>query len=322
MRKYLLPENGQFYKVNMHSHSTESDGKFTPEELKEIYKENGYSAFAYTEHNKLFNPAHLTDSEFVAITSYEFNFKNRTKLGFSLSEGAPRTNAHAETAHFNFFAKDPAKNNIIDISDIGENFCLENVNEAIKRAKAEGFIVVYNHPSWSLNTYDFYSRLEGVDGIEINNGASNRSSDLDYTPHVYNEMARCGKKMFCVGGDDNHSRHHFFTAWTMVKAESLTYENIINAIEKGDCYASDGPEIYELYAENGTVTVKCSEAAGVFLTTAGRRKDAALEEDSGALVTEATFKLDPEDICFRITVRDAKGKHANTNFYYLDEING
>ena len=36
MKQYLLPENGKFYKVNMHSHSTYSDGVQTPEQLKEI----------------------------------------------------------------------------------------------------------------------------------------------------------------------------------------------------------------------------------------------------------------------------------------------
>ena len=33
MKKYLLPENGNFYKANLHCHSTFSDGKWTPEEL-------------------------------------------------------------------------------------------------------------------------------------------------------------------------------------------------------------------------------------------------------------------------------------------------
>ena len=51
MRKYLLPEGGKFYKANLHSHSTVSDGVKTPEELKEMYKAEGYSVFAYTDHD-------------------------------------------------------------------------------------------------------------------------------------------------------------------------------------------------------------------------------------------------------------------------------
>ena len=44
MRKYLLPETGHFYKANLHAHSTLSDGRLTPEELKAAYKAHGYSA--------------------------------------------------------------------------------------------------------------------------------------------------------------------------------------------------------------------------------------------------------------------------------------
>ena len=41
MRYYLLPETGTFYKANLHSHSTVSDGKWTPEQMKEAYMAKG-----------------------------------------------------------------------------------------------------------------------------------------------------------------------------------------------------------------------------------------------------------------------------------------
>jgi len=43
MKKYLLPESGNFYKANLHCHSTFSDGKHTPEEIKKAYMDKGYS---------------------------------------------------------------------------------------------------------------------------------------------------------------------------------------------------------------------------------------------------------------------------------------
>ena len=46
MHKYLLPEKGKFYKANLHSHSTVSDGHWTPEEMKQRYMEKGYSIIA------------------------------------------------------------------------------------------------------------------------------------------------------------------------------------------------------------------------------------------------------------------------------------
>ena len=44
MRQYLLPEAGQFFKVNLHAHTVCSDGRLTPEEVKARFKETGYSA--------------------------------------------------------------------------------------------------------------------------------------------------------------------------------------------------------------------------------------------------------------------------------------
>ena len=39
MRKYLISNEGQFYKANLHCHTTFSDGKRTPQEIKEIYND-------------------------------------------------------------------------------------------------------------------------------------------------------------------------------------------------------------------------------------------------------------------------------------------
>lgn len=319
MKKYLLPAEGQFYKVNMHSHSTLSDGRQTPEELKEAYLKMGYSAIAFTEHGQMHDLNHLTDENFVAIKSYEIDFLQKAHPVFKEYEGEVQVFDHAEAVHLNFYAKRPDITERVHKTPIKE-FKIENFNEAIRQAKELGFLTVYNHPNWSLNTWPLYSQLEGLDGIEIVNGASQRSSDIDYAPCVYDQMARAGKRMICVGGDDNHGTPHFGLAWTMVKAPRLSYAALMEGLEKGNCYASEGPEITELYMEGDIIHVHCSEAKGVFLTTAGRRKSAVLSEHGAPLVTEAAFKIKPEDYFFRITVRDAAGKHANTRIYYLDEL--
>ena len=323
MRKYLLPDSGNFYKVNMHSHTTLSDGKQTPEEVKQVYMENGYSAVAFTEHTHLHDVSHLTDENFVAITSYEMAFADQQNVPFCFYEGAPHSFSHTESVHLNLYAKDPHNTKIIDLAPIKEKYgaySVETFNEAIKQAKEQGFLVCYNHPTWSMNTYPLYSQLRGLDALEIINGASNRSSDYDYVPQVYDQMARAGIRMSCVAGDDNHSTVHFFKAWTMVKADELSYDSLMGAIERGDCYASDGPEIFELYVEDGKVTVKCSDACGIFYTSAGRGKQCKLDETYENPINSATFKIDTDGYYFRITVRDARGHHAHTRIYYLDEL--
>ena len=79
MRKYLLPENGTFYKANLHCHSTVSDGKLSPEEMKAEYQKRGYSVIAYTDHKVMVPHPELTDENFVALTGTEYDFDNETE---------------------------------------------------------------------------------------------------------------------------------------------------------------------------------------------------------------------------------------------------
>lgn len=46
--KYLLPNVPKYFKTNLHTHSTVSDGKLSPEELKQEYKSRGYSVLRFT----------------------------------------------------------------------------------------------------------------------------------------------------------------------------------------------------------------------------------------------------------------------------------
>ena len=41
--KVFISKDKKQFKANLHCHSTISDGKLTPEELKEAYKAQGYS---------------------------------------------------------------------------------------------------------------------------------------------------------------------------------------------------------------------------------------------------------------------------------------
>ena len=323
MRVDLLPRDGQFYKANMHSHSTLSDGIYTVEELKDLYKAKGYSVFAYTEHSKYHDLRHLDDADFITLPSYEAHLeRNYATTPFpAIQKGKEVIGSQAEAIHLNMFAIDPDKTTKeIDRDDIMNVFSAESINELIRRGNEAGFIVSFNHPHWSLNTASLYNNLEGLSCIEIINGAANRSSALDYTPHVMREMAWHGKRLIAIAGDDNHRPQHLFQAWTMLKMPELSHKAAIEALQKGNCYATSGPEIKELYVEDGVVHIKTSEAQGIFMATAGRRKaSAVIPYDSDEPITEAALPLDENDIFFHIIVKDMRGRPAATRVYFLNE---
>ena len=71
MIKYLLGGKGQFYKANLHSHTTLSDGLLTPEEVKALYKEHGYSIVAFTDHDILIPHKDLKDDSFLPLNGLD-----------------------------------------------------------------------------------------------------------------------------------------------------------------------------------------------------------------------------------------------------------
>ena len=50
MNQLPFDKPGTFWKGNLHTHSTNSDGTRTPEEICAIYREAGYDFLALTDH--------------------------------------------------------------------------------------------------------------------------------------------------------------------------------------------------------------------------------------------------------------------------------
>ena len=44
-------KTGNWYKGNLHCHSTNSDGKLSPKEVVDLFKENGYSFLCFSDHD-------------------------------------------------------------------------------------------------------------------------------------------------------------------------------------------------------------------------------------------------------------------------------
>ena len=331
MKKILLDSNKNFYKGNMHCHSNLSDGKLSPEELKEQYKSHGYSFLAITDHEHFNNNSYLDDEDFITITSAEYAVKE-------FPEQSTLKNFKMKVAHLNLYAKKQDNTNhicyspIFDHDSTGERrerilkeydhgyervYTPEGINEIIKIANENGFFVAYNHPRWSLENYSHYSKYEGLWGVEILNYACHSSGIYEYDINVHDDFLRDGKRIFASAGDDNHSLGNQFGAWVVVNAESLTYDNIINALLNGDFYASSGPEIKELYVEDNKIYVKSSNAKMISFSTEGRRHGSKKAEP-GSYVNEAEFEIREEDGYVRICVLDEYGNRADSQAYFVE----
>lgn len=331
---FLLDENKNRYKANLHCHSTISDGIHSPQQLKELYKSNGYSVLAYTDHEVLVLHNDLTDEGFLAMPGYEvqtFGDKHLPKLMRRVS-------------HMNFYPKNPTNNKLpfFSISDLmqldrppdfsaqvydGEGndvreYSAEGLNALIAKAKEQGFIVSLNHPTWSKEDASLYTNLEGIFAVEIyNHGCSLAGYDC-YCPIIYEEMLRSGQRIGCIATDDTHHDEDLFGGFTMIYADELKHEKIIAALEKGDFYASCGPVIESLWYENGIFHIECSPAKQIVLSNSGRRKPniSVRRAEHGSFLTVAEFPICENDLYVRFTVTDEAGRAANTRAYWREEF--
>ena len=332
MRKYLLPENGTFYKANLHCHTTLSDGKMTPEEVKNHYKANGYSVVAFTDHDVLIAHPELADDDFLPLNGYEMEVNAPTI-------DLPR---YRKTCHMCFIALEPDNLkqvcyhrskyifsnsvNYLDKIQYDENepdfereYSHECINKMMKTGRDNGFFVTYNHPDWSLEDYNDYMGYNYMNAMEIYNSESSLIGFCDYNEKEYEDMLRGNKRIYCIAADDNHGIAACCKGFIMIKADKLEYRTITRAMVNGNFYASQGPEIYDLWFEDDKVVVECSEAVSISLRTSSRRAKMVCAEN-GEPVCRAEFNVVPEDGYIRITITDSEGKHANTNAYFTDEL--
>ncbi len=334
--KYLISPSAKQYKANLHCHSVISDGKKTPEELKEMYKAAGYSILAITDHEAPRNHSYLNDDEFITITGYEAYIRKR---GVS--------DIYEPEIHLNLFARDPenlayicynpksckylSKEEQDELQKVGSQkrrrLTVRYVNSFIKTAKKHGYIVSYNHPWWSMESEAVILKYDGCFSMEMCNYSSYISSQLEYNGALYDKMILSGKRIFCHSADDNHNeypesspRFDSFGGFTMIMPDEFTYESIFSAMEKGEMYSSMGPQFKEVSVEKNKIHIECSEVNKIVLFMGSKitKREVA---DFGQTINSADFEIDKRAKYVRVSIIDEQGRIADTRAYFLDEIN-
>ena len=337
MRKYLLPETGHFYKANLHCHTVLSDGNKTPEEVKAAYQNLGYSIVAYTDHELLIPHDELTDEHFLALHGFELEINEEDRewkflrvchICFIGIEPETITQPCWHRSKY-FFRGNPRHRELVKIDenepDFERHYDPECISRAMQIGREKGFFVTYNHPTWNKESYPQYMNYHGMHAMEMFNGGTIVFGYEEYNPRVYEDMLNGGEKIYCIGADDNHDLHPMgdprndsFRGFTMIKADKLEYRTITSALEHGNFYASQGPEITALWFDDGRVHIECKGAKEI-VAHYGVRK-AGRKVANGEPLTSASFAFALDDNFIRITVTDFDGLHADTNAYFADEV--
>lgn len=286
---------GRFYKGNLHTHSTRSDGRLSPEAVCAFYRRMGYDFLSLTDHFlkqfgwPIVDTRPFDTPDFVTLIGAELHAGQTSagELWHILANGLP-----------------------LDFAPPAPD---ESGPALARRALDAGAFVTCAHPAWyALSEADVLS-LGPVHAIETINGISDDHSDRIDSWAIYETLLAQGHRYTALTTDDAHFNGHddHGRAWTWVRSEALTPEALLAALKRGDFYSSSGPEIFAVEFSEQQVYIRCSPVHSLFVT--GKGAKSAYVHGRGLIEAELPrSRLGDTPYC-RITVRDARGGRAWTN---------
>ena len=284
--KILYENEGNWYKGNLHMHTTVSDGKLSPEQAIQKYKEAGY--------------------DFLALSDHWAESENKHENGMLLLSGCEwDTGDMVNTPIYHILGIGMDKKTGLKMDNIRPP---QKIIDTIINA---GGIAILAHPAWSLTEPSEVMGLNGLAGAEIYNTVSNvpfnngRRADSSL---YFDLWASKGKYLQCFAGDDSHWYQGEETqSFIMVKAKECTREGILDALKEGNFYASQGPLFDSIKVEDGKVFVTCSGAERIvfYSNTVWCDDRSQMMKDNGAV-----YEIKSTDKYVRVELIDENGKMA------------
>ena len=300
----MLAENpfkmeGKWYKGNLHTHTTNSDGAWAPDRVVAEYIANGYNFLFMTDHSKVTDISGLSRDGFLVLHGEETG-SGKAELGqvyhivaLNLKKTVSRDEA-------------PTAQAMIDL------------------VRSEGGEVIIGHPYWSGLAFTDIIGLEGYLGIEIFNTTCFNSIGKGHSTVHWDDLLARGKHTWGFAVDDTHqhSGEHrpidICGAWIMAKLPELTEAEVMKAIKAGRFYASNGPAIHDISVEQGKISVSTSEVKVInFIVniSRGRSHTAAADE----FLTEAEYTISGNEKYVRVECFDENGRGAWSNPVIFNE---
>ena len=299
---------GRFWRGNLHTHSTLSDGALEPRAVVDAYKNAGYDFMQLSEH-------FIGNFDFPLADTRSFRSNSFTTLiGAELH--APET-AVGELWHI-VAAGLPL--------DFPKNLDNETGAHIAARAKEAGAFIGIAHPAWSQLTIEDGRSIESAHAVEIYNHGCAVENDRGDGWYLADQMLTEGKRLTAFATDDAHFKSpDYFGGWVHVKAESLDPEALLSSLKAGAYYSSMGPQLHAIEMNGKEISISCSPVDTITVLCGTSRT--ALR--TGRAITEASFDLSKLEKgwllkktspWFRVVVIDNGGKRAWSNPIWWDEL--
>ena len=281
-------QKGRWYKANLHTHTTASDGKATPAERIEQYRKAGYHVLALTDHRVTHDVTGLSQKNFHVLSGMEFHplCRREKTLHHFVGLGVPHGLAFSRPAN--------------------ANRCIEEVHQS-------GGIVILAHPYWTGLDWGTIGSLVGLDAVEVYNSTCGRIGRAT-SENEWAYMLDHGMNIPAVASDDAHAADGMDVCdcATWLKMPALTEANVLKAVRAGCCYSTNGPKIHNFRVEDGKVKLRCTSAQAIYFISSpmfGAYRKAEL----GKTITSFTEDWNSKWPYVRAVVIDPQGRKAWTN---------
>lgn len=278
---------GRWYRGNLHTHTTQSDGQMTPEEMVEWHIAHGYDFLSFTEHRLRLDPTPYAQDGLLLIPGIELHGLDRTGSRYHI---------------VGLGVRDSAKY----VSGL-------SLQGAVDLLRAAGGLVVLAHPYWSGQTSADLLDVEGACGVEIFNGVCEKGRGKGLSSVHWDDLLAAGRRLWGLAVDDAHGHApdgDLGWGWVMIKAPEPSQEAILSALAGGAFYSTTGPEIHGLRLENGVVTVRCSPVEHIHFVCDWALGGAVHAWEDPPL-TEAHFQLGGRGETYvRVECVDRQGRRA------------
>ena len=300
-----------WYKGNIHTHTTESDGDESPEKVVDWYRRYGYDWLVLSDHD------HLT-----LLDHGSGRRRFQRPLLIPGEEVSAQIKGDTVSVHITAIGI----SRVVEPIDAGE--VVPTIQANVDAVLEAGGITSINHPNfqWSFD-HEQIKQVTGASLLEVYNGnpgtnayaAPGRFS----TEQIWDEVLTAGRVIFGVATDDSHHYHDFHPpsmanpgrGWVNVRANELSEDAIIQALETGEFYASSGVTLSELELSRDSIGLSIEpEPDPISVTRFIGRSGRVLDAQVGL---QACYRIRGDEGYVRAQVTDTRGMKAWTQPVFL-----
>ena len=299
------PADAHWYKGNTHTHTLNSDGDSTPDDVVKWYREHGYEFLVLTDHNFLtgvdgLNAIHGASEKFLVIKGEEVSDR---------------------------FGDKPLHINGLDVSEVVPpqhgSSVLDVVQRSVDAIRKAGGVPHINHPNfgWAI-TADELQQVRNDKLLEIYNGHHQVNNlgggGVPGMEEVFDRILSSGKLIYGLADDDAHTFKQPGNpnvpgpgrGWVYVRADRLAPRPIVEALDRGDFYASTGVELSDYQVTEQTITIRIrTEPSSKYRVQFIGKGGAILSE---AIASPAVYTFKGDELYVRAKILESNGRVAWT----------